>query len=108
MIAKTPDAPYFAVIFTNEKSENLEGYPDMADHMVRLAEQQPGFLGFESAGESFSITVSYWKDMESIANWKANLEHRAAQDKGRQQWYKAFRTRVCEVKIDRGLNQRED
>lgn len=67
-----------------------------------------GFLGYESAGESFSITISYWKDMESIANWKQNAEHSVAQNKGTEEWHQAFRTRMCEVQIDRGIHQRED
>ena len=51
----------------------------MANRMVELAEQQPGFLGVESAREDVGITVSYWADLESIKHWKANSEHLDAQ-----------------------------
>ena len=51
----------------------------MANRMVELAEQQPGFLGVEAARADVGITVSYWADLESIKHWKANSEHLDAQ-----------------------------
>ena len=75
--------PYYAVIFTSIKSEFDEGYDEMAIKMVALAKQQPGFLGVESARNEIGITVSYWKDLESIKKWKQNLDHLDAQIKGR-------------------------
>ncbi|MEM9868519.1 MAG: antibiotic biosynthesis monooxygenase, partial [Bacteroidota bacterium] len=41
--------PYYAVIFTNTRTEGDDGYAEMAEEMERLAREQPGFLGFESA-----------------------------------------------------------
>jgi heme-degrading monooxygenase HmoA len=79
--------PYYAVIFTSVQTENIEGYAEMADLMETLAKQQPGFLGIESARNEIGITVSYWQSLESIKNWKANLDHIIAQKKGREQWY---------------------
>lgn len=51
LIAQTPRPPYYAVIFTNLRTEGDKGYAEMADRMVELAAQQPGFLGIESARE---------------------------------------------------------
>ncbi len=58
-IANTPKPPYYAVIFTSNRTEGDQGYSDMADKMLALAVQQPGFLGVESAREEVGITVSY-------------------------------------------------
>ncbi|MFT5916679.1 MAG: heme-degrading monooxygenase HmoA [Flammeovirgaceae bacterium] len=102
-IAKTPETPYYAVIFTSIESENSEGYAEMADRMVELAQQQSGFLGIESAREQIGITVSYWETLEDIRNWKANSEHLFAQQKGRKEWYKAYKTRICKVERDYGF-----
>ena len=99
-IAKTPTAPYFAVIFTSISSNHQEGYGDMADKMVKLAAQQDGFLGIESAREDIGITVSYWKDLESIKNWKMNMEHQVARSKGKSIWYEAFSVRISKVERD--------
>ena len=99
MIAGTPEPPYLAVIFSNQRTEGDQGYALMAERMVELARTQPGFLGVESArdAEGFGITVSYWKDEAAIAAWKANAEHAVAQRLGWERWYAAFRLRLCRV-----------
>ncbi|MDF3036418.1 MAG: Antibiotic biosynthesis monooxygenase [Paucimonas sp.] len=102
-IANTPEAPYYAVIFTNLRTEGDNGYEAMAQRMVELASLQPGFLGFESARNEIGITVSYWKDLDSIKAWKENTEHQEAQALGRKAWYSTFKTRICKVERDYGL-----
>ena len=89
--------PYYAVIFTNTRTEGDNGYAQMAQEMDDLAREQPGFLGFESARSSIGISVSYWKSLESITNWKANMEHKVAQQKGKEQWYSWYKIRICTV-----------
>ncbi|WP_438965787.1 antibiotic biosynthesis monooxygenase family protein [Flavobacterium sp.] len=88
---------YYAVIFTSERTANDEGYAEMAVLMEELAKQQDGFLGVESARSEIGITVSYWKDLESIKKWKQNMEHLTAQEKGRSDWYTSYTTRICLV-----------
>jgi heme-degrading monooxygenase HmoA len=99
-IALTPTPPYYAVIFTSTSSGDNTGYSAMADAMVSLAALQPGFLGIESARDSLGITVSYWDTLEAIAAWKQNSAHLVAQQRGRDLWYKAFKTRICRVERD--------
>ncbi|QQX77691.1 MULTISPECIES: antibiotic biosynthesis monooxygenase family protein [Aequorivita] len=89
--------PYYAVIFTSRQTKNIEGYSEMSDLMETLAKQQPGFLGMESARNEVGITVSYWQNLENIKNWKANLDHLTAQQKGRKQWYSYYKVRICKV-----------
>jgi len=103
VIANTPKPPYFAVIFTSTRTVGDNGYNEMANRMVELAQQQPGFLGVESAREEVGITVSYWADLASIKNWKANTEHLAAQKTGRESWYDAFKVRISKVERDYGI-----
>jgi heme-degrading monooxygenase HmoA len=97
MIAQTPTPPYYAVIFTSVRTEGDNGYAEMADRMVELARQQDGFLGVESARNEIGITVSYWRDLEAIKNWKENSEHVIAREKGREMWYKSFDVRIALV-----------
>jgi heme-degrading monooxygenase HmoA len=99
LFAKPPDPPYYAVIFTSTRTAVDEGYGAMADRMVTLASQQPGFLGVESArgADGLGITVSYWSTLEAIAAWKANAEHRVAQNLGHKKWYEHFETRIARV-----------
>jgi heme-degrading monooxygenase HmoA len=95
--------PYYAVIFTSVKSNFDEGYAEMAKKMEDLAKQQPGFLGVESARNEVGITVSYWKDLESIKNWKQNLNHIDAQQKGRSSWYEKYTVRIALVEREYGF-----
>jgi heme-degrading monooxygenase HmoA len=99
-LAETPATPYYAVIFTSIRSNETTGYEAMAEAMVSLAAQQPGFLGVESAHDSLGITVSYWESLEAIAAWKQNSAHLVAQQRGRDLWYRAFKTRICRVERD--------
>ena len=91
---------YFAVIFTAQRTLSDEDmYSLTAERMVELAQKQPGFLGVESVrGEDgIGITVSYWRDRASIRNWRINIEHLAAQQMGRQEFYSWYHIRVAEV-----------
>lgn len=97
MISTTPPPPYYAVIFSTIPSNNLEGYPDMADQMIQLAKNQPGYLGYESAHSDIRITISYWKDLDAIRQWKNQPAHQIAQKLGKKKWYKAFKVRICKV-----------
>jgi len=67
-IARTPQPPYYAVIFTSQRTEGDRGYGRMADRMIELARAQPGFLGVESVrgADGLGITVSYWASKEAI------------------------------------------
>lgn len=98
-IAETPQPPYYAVIFTSQRSEEDQGYDAMAQRMMDLASKQPGFLGVESVrnDQGVGITVSYWSDEASIVRWKADTEHQAAQSAGRRMWYEAYEVRVAKV-----------
>jgi heme-degrading monooxygenase HmoA len=105
MIALTPPPPYYAVIFSNLRTDLDEGYGEMADEMVRLAEIQPGYLGHESARNGLGITISYWETLESIKNWKAQSDHLIAQKYGREKWYASYKTRIALVERDYGFEK---
>lgn len=103
-IANTPVPPYYAVIFTSERSAVEEGYAETAERMLELAGMQDGFLGVESARNEIGITVSYWRDTEAIRKWKMNTEHLTAQDNGRKKWYEHYKVRICLIEREYGFN----
>jgi heme-degrading monooxygenase HmoA len=104
-IAQTPHAPYYAVIFTSQRTDGDRGYSNTADRMVELASKQPGFLGVESVrgADGFGITVSYWANKEAIVAWKRQAEHQDAQRAGQRAWYSTYQVRVASVERDYGL-----
>lgn len=97
--AKLPPPPYYSVTFSSLRTEGDQGYEKMADRMVELAAQQPGYLGVESTrgADGFGITVSYWSSLEAISAWKAVAEHRVAQETGKTRWYEHYEVRIARV-----------
>ena len=91
------ELPYYAVIFTSKRTEIDENYSDIATKLVELAQIQDGFLGIESARNEIGITVSYWKSLEAIKNWKQNLDHLYAQQLGVSKWYEKYTVRIALV-----------
>jgi heme-degrading monooxygenase HmoA len=107
-LAQTPAPPYVAVIFTSTRTDVDQGYGRMADAMVALAAEQPGFLGIESAREGTDgITVSYWVDQHAAREWKRVAAHLVAQERGRAVWYRDYRVRVAAVERDYGPDTSE-
>ena len=104
-LVDTLQPPYYAVIFSNRRTPGDHGYGDMAERMMERASEQPGFLGAESVrdADGVGITVSYWKDLDAVAAWRQDTEHREAQRRGREEWYAAFRLRVCRVEREHGM-----
>lgn len=104
MISDTPPTPYYAVIFTSMKGpEAGEDYAEMAREIDALVENQPGYLGHESARDSLGITVCYWESLEAIAAWKKESRHRMAQHLGREKWYQTYKIRICKVEKEYGF-----
>lgn len=98
-------ASYYAVIFTSLQTDTIDGYTEMAYTMEELAKGQPGYLDFESAREEIGISISYWKDLEAIKKWKANLDHQMAQKLGREKWYSWYKVRICKVEREYEFTQ---
>lgn len=107
MIAKTPQPPYYAVIFSIVRAKVDEAeYEAMGERMVTLAMQQDGFLGFEytpETPEGFSLSVSYWRDEESIRRWKQHAAHLMAQRLGKDKWYPSYSIKIA--KVERAYGQ---
>ncbi|NUR06689.1 MAG: antibiotic biosynthesis monooxygenase [Nocardioidaceae bacterium] len=102
MIARTPEPPYVAVVFTSLRTEGDRGYAAMSRRMEELAATQPGYLGLESARDGLGITVSYWADEDAARAWKQVAEHLVAQQRGRDAWYADYKVRVAVVHRDYG------
>jgi heme-degrading monooxygenase HmoA len=98
-LARTPEPPYYAVIFSSILRIDDPAYHWMSERMAELVDRQPGFLGWESARspEGLGITVSYWASLEAVAHWKEQHEHRIAQRRGQEVWYARYTIRIAHV-----------
>jgi heme-degrading monooxygenase HmoA len=104
MFAATPEPPFVAVIFSNQRPDADDGYAEAAARMDQLVASQPGYLGNESVrdADGFGITVSYWQDEASALAWRAQAEHAAMRAIGRERWYSGWRLRVATVHRQEG------
>lgn len=106
-LARTPQPPYYAVIFTSVRTAEDNGYAAAADRMEQLAPEQPGYLGVESVRDAagVGITVSYWISEAAIAAWCRNAEHTIAREQGRAMWYQEYELRVAKVERAYGFKR---
>ncbi|WP_194777775.1 antibiotic biosynthesis monooxygenase family protein [Pararhodonellum marinum] len=102
-IALTPEPPYYAVIFTSIRKEDSTFYDETAAKMEELVLKQPGYLGHEHAREDIGITVSYWASLQAIKDWKDQTDHQMAQNKGKSDWYRHYKIRICKVEKEYGM-----
>lgn len=96
-----PEKDYYAVIFSSTKSDNLEGYAEMDELTLKLAQEQTGFLGYESVNNNNTgIFISYWESMDAINNWRKNTTHLMAKSRAND-WYKRYLSQICKVENSR-------
>ena len=72
----------------------------MAQRMEALVQDQPGFVEMVSVRDPISrmgITVAYFEDEQSVAAWKANVEHAEAQRRGIADFYESYDVTVAQV-----------
>ncbi|WP_372611057.1 antibiotic biosynthesis monooxygenase family protein [Aquicoccus sp.] len=102
-----------AVIFELWPAEGRkEDYLDLAAALRDELKRQEGFISierFESLSEPGKLlSVSFWRDEESLAAWRNRPHHRDAQSAGRAGVLADYRLRVAHVLRDYGMNEREE
>ncbi|MEU6365021.1 antibiotic biosynthesis monooxygenase [Streptomyces sp. NPDC046931] len=97
--APAHEPPYYAVVFTSLRTGADHGYAETAGRMEELVREIPGFLGMDHARTpgGLSITVGYFRDAAALEAWRTDSEHRAAQKRGRAEWYQAYTVHIAKV-----------
>ena len=101
-----------AVIFEVTPNEGRkQEYLDIAADLRPMLGKIDGFVSierFQSLSEEGKIlSLSFWRDEESIMQWRKLEAHRAAQKKGRQEVFENYRLRIAKILRDYGLNERD-
>ena len=101
-----------AVIFEVwPKDDGRQSYLDIAAGLLPELGKIDGFISierFESLSEAGKIlSLSFWRDEEAIAGWRALEMHRAAQSRGRNDVFRDYRLRIAGVIRDYGMFERE-
>ncbi|OAH15028.1 antibiotic biosynthesis monooxygenase family protein [Streptomyces jeddahensis] len=99
------EVPYYAVVFTSVRTEGDGGYGETAGRLEELVKDVPGFLGMDTARTpgGLGITVGYFRDEDAIKEWRSNMEHRAAQKRGREEWYESYTLHIAKVERSHGF-----
>ncbi|MBP2167243.1 heme-degrading monooxygenase HmoA [Erwinia toletana] len=91
-----------AVLFEADAlPEAQERYLQLASDLKPLLSDTPGFISIERF-QSMSapgkiLSLSWWEDEKSVAGWKQNVMHLAAQKEGKQSIFSYYRIRVANV-----------
>jgi heme-degrading monooxygenase HmoA len=102
-----------AVIFEVIPSEGKKAeYLEIASQLRPELDKIDGFISierFQSLNDSEKVlSLSFWKDEESIQQWRSLEMHRWAQSKGRDGIFKDYHLRIAEVKRDYGMFDRNE
>jgi heme-degrading monooxygenase HmoA len=100
-----------AVIFeVQPHPEHREGYLGIAASLRPTLEKMDGFISierFESLVNPGKIlSLSFWRDEESVKRWREVEAHRTAQSAGRKTMFADYRLRVAAVIRDYGKEER--
>lgn len=100
-----------AVIFeVTPKDGRQDAYLDLAADLAPLLQEVDGFVSIErfrsltTPGKMLSL--SFFRDEDAIAQWRAKEKHRTAQAAGRASIFDDYRIRIASVIRDYGMNER--
>lgn len=101
-----------AVIFeVTPHADKRDRYLDIAAALRGELDHIDGFISIERF-ESLSspgkiLSLSFWRDDESVRQWRTMEVHRQAQRQGRTGLFADYRLRIGEIIRDYGLRERE-
>jgi heme-degrading monooxygenase HmoA len=102
-------AVIFEVIPANGKKDE---YFKIAEALSPILKKMDGFISverFQSVSDKGKIlSLSFWRDEESIQRWRNVEMHRWAQSQGRETIFKDYRLRIAAVSRDYGMFDRKE
>lgn len=79
------EPPYYVAVFTTVRTQDQSGFSETNAHLEDLVKNLPGYLGMDHA--------------------QTNAEHRAAQERGRVDWYESYTLHVAKVERSHGFTR---
>jgi heme-degrading monooxygenase HmoA len=91
--------PIVTVFRSRLRDDRAPGYEETAAAMERRARAMPGFVDFAtfSADDGERVSVIVFASREAHDAWRDDPQHRAAQRRGRDDWYAEYTIHVCEL-----------
>jgi heme-degrading monooxygenase HmoA len=102
-----------AVIFEVWPADGrADEYFDLASSLRADLERIEGFISIERFESLVTkgkyLSLSFWRDEESVRKWRSLEGHRSAQAKGRAGVFANYRLRVATVLRDYGMSERSE
>ena len=104
----------YAVIFEVQPKTELatQAYFDLAAELRTELEEIDGFISVERfsslSDEKKFLSISFWRDENSLKQWREHHQHRKAQQKGSGEYFKDYRIIVAKVIRDYGITNRKE
>jgi len=76
---------------------NVEEYKNLSAEMVELVSSLPGFISYElwRGKDGAALTIANFESEEAVAAWRQEVAQRAAQERGREEFYQTYSVQVC-------------
>jgi heme-degrading monooxygenase HmoA len=102
-----------AVIFeVFPKEKNKQEYLDIAAKLKPMLVDFDGFISVERFASlqdpNKILSLSFWRDEQSIEKWRNNIMHRDGQSSGLKHIFSDYRIRIGQVMRDYGFEDREE
>jgi heme-degrading monooxygenase HmoA len=98
------------ILFRSKLTDQAgEDYQAMNQELEVLVRQNPGFIDAKSykSEDGERLTVVWWKDEDSLREWRELMRHREAQNTGRQKWYQYYKLEVGSVIREKSFERRQ-
>ena len=81
------------------------GFQETAQQLEARARAMPGFVDFKefTAADGERVALITFASRDAHDAWRDEAEHRAAQERGRDQWYETYTIQVCEIIAERSF-----
>ena len=92
------------VIFRSwlRENANLEELAMLYGRMYALVSAMPKFIRMKDfqASDDEAISIAEFDTLEHMTAWREHPEHKAAQERGRQEFFKEYTIQVCTMVRD--------
>jgi len=93
------DRTMVTVFRSRLRADAGDEYARTADEMERYAREMSGFVDFKTfvADDGERVSLVVFASREAHDAWRDDPRHRAAQARGRTEWYAEYSIQVCEL-----------
>jgi heme-degrading monooxygenase HmoA len=87
------------VVFRNRLRPGVEAeYEEHGARIYELARQMPGLVSTKdfTSEDGERLTIVEFRSAEELEAWRVQVDHLAAQERGREHYYTEYSTQICQ------------